>query len=319
MEVENLSKRINHEAGGTTLIIPVYNSANTLHKLHSRIINVLSENDIKYEIIFINDGSTDNSWGILCELNNHNKKIKTINLSKNYGQHNALLCGIREARYNTIVTLDDDLQNPPEEIPKLLKKLNEGFDVVYGYPKRERQSFLRNISSKLTKLALKTAMGIENAEHVSSFRAFKSQIRQAFDQYKGSFVSIDVLLSWGTNSFSSIPVDFDERTNGKSNYSFNKLIQHALNMITGFSIIPLQIASITGLFLAFFGVGVLIFVLARFFLQGSPVPGFPFLASIISIFSGAQLLAIGIIGEYLSRIHFRSMEKPQYHVSRIDE
>ena len=314
MEVENLSKRINYIAGGITLIIPVYNSSSTLHQLHKRIINVFSENDIEYEIIFINDGSMDNTWEILSELNNHYKKVKTINLSKNYGQHNALLCGIREACYDTIVTLDDDLQNPPEEIPKLLKKLNEGFDVVYGYPKRERQSFLRNISSKLTKLALKTAMGIENAEHVSPFRAFKTQIREAFDQYKGSFVSIDVLLSWGTNSFSSIPVDYDERTIGKSNYSFNKLIQHALNMITGFSIIPLQIASITGFFLALFGLGVLVFVLARFFFQGSPVPGFPFLASIISIFSGAQLLAIGIIGEYLARQHFRMLNKPQYFI-----
>ncbi len=314
MEVENLSKHINHKAGGTTLIIPVYNSSNTLHKLHSRIINVLSENDINYEIIFINDGSTDNSWKILCELNNHNKKIKTINLSKNYGQHNALLCGIREARYNTIVTLDDDLQNPPEEIPKLLKKLNEGFDVVYGYPKHEKHGFFRNISSILTKMALKTAMGIKNAKHVSSFRAFNTGLRRAFDQYKGSFVSIDVLLSWGTNSFSTVPVDFEERQIGKSNYTLSKLVQHGFNMITGFSVIPLQIASIMGFVFSFFGLCVLFFVLGRFLIEGSPVPGFPFLASIIAIFSGVQLLTIGIIGEYLARQHFRMLNKPQYFI-----
>ena len=299
---------------GITLIIPVHNSAKMLRQLHARIISVLSENEIEFEIIYVNDGSTDNSWEIINDLYNQYKKVIAINLSKNYGQHNALLCGIREANYDSIVTLDDDLQNPPEEIPNLLQKLNEGFDVVYGFPKKEKHGFFRNIASTITKMALNTAMGIENAKHVSSFRAFKTNLRDAFAQYKGSFVSIDVLLSWGSNSFSAIPVNRDKRKTGKSNYTFRKLVQHALNMITGFTTLPLQIASVMGFALSIFGLGILIFVIGRFFLQGSPVPGFPFLASIIAIFSGAQLLALGIIGEYLARMHFRVMNKPQYLV-----
>lgn len=298
-----------------SVIVPVYNSERSIKELNKRIINVLNNEDLDYEIIYVNDASVDNSYKIIKSMSIDDENIKCIDLNKNYGQHNALLCGIREARYNTIVTLDDDLQNPPEEIPKLLKKLNEGFDVVYGYPKHEKHGFFRNISSILTKMALKTAMGIKNAKHVSSFRAFKTNLRDAFAQYKGSFVSIDVLLSWGSNSFSAIPVNRDKRKTGKSNYTFRKLVQHALNMITGFSIVPLQMASVMGFILSIFGLLILIFVIGRFFLQGSPVPGFPFLASIIAIFSGAQLLAIGIIGEYLARIHFRSMDKPQYHVT----
>ena len=312
MEMEDIFKHMNSLKKGLTVIVPAYNSSATLKELNSRIINTCKKNIKEFEIIYVNDGSEDDTWETICSFINLEKRTKSINLSKNFGQHNALLCGIREANYDTIITIDDDLQNAPEEITKLLHELNEGFDVVYGYPKREKHGFLRNLASTITKMSLKTAMGIDNAKHVSSFRAFKTNLRDAFVQYKGSFVSIDVLLSWGSNSFSAIPVNRYKRKTGKSNYTFRNLVQHALNMITGFTIVPLQIASVMGFVLSIFGLGILIFVIGRFFLQGSPVPGFPFLASIIAIFSGAQLLAIGIIGEYLARQHFRMLDKPQY-------
>ena len=234
-------------------------------------------------------------------------------------QHNALLCGIRQAKYEVIVTLDDDLQNPPEEIPNLLEKLDQGYDVVYGYPKNEQHELFRNIASVFTKIALKTTMGISMARHVSAFRVFRTELRDSFSDYKGSFISIDVLLSWGTNSFSAIPVNHEKRVNGKSNYTFKKLVRHAVNMVTGFSVLPLQIASMIGFLLSLFGFVVLVYVVGRFLFQGSPVPGFPFLASIIAIFSGAQLLGIGIIGEYLARMHFRTMDKPQYFIKKTNK
>jgi len=267
---------------------------------------------VDYEIIFINDSSGDESSDIIHHLAENDSNVICIDLKKNFGQHNALLCGIRQAKYEVIVTLDDDLQNPPEEIPKLLEKLDQGYDVVYGYPKNEQHGFFRNVASMSTKMALKTTMGISIARHVSAFRVFRTELRDSFSDYKGSFISIDVLLSWGTNSFSAIPVNHDQRAEGKSNYTVRKLINHALNMITGFSVLPLQVASLMGFVLAIFGLFVLLYVAGRFLLEGSPVPGFPFIASIIAIFSGAQLLAIGIIGEYLARIHFRTMNKPQY-------
>ena len=295
-----------------SIVIPVCNSEEIVDKLIIEIQKIL--NSINHEIILVNDFSIDKSWLKIREICKNNTNVKGINLDKNYGQHNALLCGIRQAKYDLIVTLDDDLQNPPEEIPKLLEKLDQGYDVVYGYPKNEQHGLFRNIASMFTKMALKTTMGISIARHVSAFRVFRTELRDSFSDYKGSFISIDVLLSWGTNSFSAIPVNHEQRAEGKSNYTVRKLINHALNMITGFSVLPLQIASIMGFVLALFGLLVLIYVVFRFLLQGSPVPGFPFIASIIAIFSGAQLLAIGIIGEYLARMHFRTMDKPQYFI-----
>lgn len=297
-----------------SVIIPVYNSADTIVPLYRRIVSVLTGLVVDYEIIFINDASMDKSLDIIYSLSKNDENVKCIDFNKNYGQHNALLCGIRQANCDLIVTLDDDLQNPPEEIPSLLEKLDQGFDVVYGYPTIEKHGIFRNWASVITKMALKTTMGVENAGNVSAFRVFRTELRDSFSDYKGSFISIDVLLSWGTNSFSALPVNHEQRVEGKSNYTVRKLINHALNMITGFSVLPLQIASIMGFVLAFFGLLVFIYVVSRFLLQGSPVPGFPFIASIIAIFSGAQLLAIGIIGEYLARIHFRTMNKPQYFI-----
>ena len=304
----------NKQMPSISAVVPVFNSEKTLQELYSRLTKSLITHCSDYEIIFINDASQDNSSNAIHSIAENDENVKCIDFNKNYGQHNALLCGIRQAKYEFIVTLDDDLQNPPEEIPILLEKLDQGYDVVYGYPKNEQHGLFRNLASMLTKMALKTTMGISVARHVSAFRVFRTELRDSFSDYKGSFISIDVLLSWGTNSFSAIPVNHEQRVEGKSNYTVRKLINHALNMITGFSVLPLQIASLMGFVLAIFGLLVFIYVVGRFILQGSPVPGFPFIASIIAIFSGAQLLAIGIIGEYLARIHFRTMYKPQYSI-----
>ena len=299
-----------------SVIVPVYNSEQTLVALHKRLNSVCTKLAGEFEIIFVNDGSIDNSWEEIKNLEEKNPSVVGVNLMKNFGQHNALLCGIRKAKYELIATLDDDLQNPPEELPKLIEKLNEDFDVVYGKPEKEQHGLFRNISSVITKIALKTTMGVENAKNVSAFRVFRTQLREAFKQYSGSFISIDVLLTWGTNRFTAVPVKIDDRKFGRSNYTFSKLFVHALNMITGFSVLPLQIASMLGFIFAFFGLSILIYVIVQYLLVGTPVQGFPFLASIISVFSGVQLLAIGIIGEYLARMYFRAMDKPQYLIKK---
>lgn len=236
---------------------------------------------------------------------------------RNYGQHNALLCGIRAAKYDVIVTMDDDLQNPPEEIPKLLKKLDEGYDVVYGFPEKEQHGLWRDLASQITKIALKSTMGADTARHASAFRAFKARVREAFSDYRSPFVTLDVLLTWGASKFSAVPVRHEPRTIGKSNYSFRKLLTLAITMMTGFSTLPLQMASMVGFAFTVFGLGILLYVVGRYLIQGGSVPGFPFLASIIAIFSGAQLFALGIIGEYLARMHYRMMERPPYVISRI--
>jgi len=268
----------------------------------------------EYEIIVVNDGSKDNTWQVLSQLIQTYPHVRAVNLLRNYGQHNALLCGIQKAKCEVIVTVDDDLQHPPQEIHKLLDKLNEGYDVVYGMPQHERHGLWRDMASQVTKLVLQNTMGAQTARNVSAFRAFRTWVREAFVGYNGSFVSIDVLLTWGTTRFTAIPVQHEPRKIGVSNYTLSKLVTHALNMMTGFSVLPLQFASLIGFTFTLFGFAVLAYVIGRYIILGYSVAGFPFLASIIAIFSGAQLFALGIIGEYLARMHFRLMDKPPFAI-----
>ena len=297
-----------------SVVVPVYNSEPMLPELVKRLEPVLASLAGEYELLLVNDGSRDQSWRVVRRLAAEHEWVRGINLMRNYGQHNALLCGIRAARFQSVVTMDDDLQHPPEEISKLMTKLDEGFEVVYGYPEHQRHGFLRDVASGLTKLALQKSMGAETARHVSAFRAFRTQTRDAFAGYHSPFVSIDVVLTWATTRFAAVVVRHDPRKVGVSNYTVGMLIRHAMNMMTGFSVLPLQLANLIGFLCTLFGGVVLIFVVGRYLLYGTTQQGFPFLASIIAIFSGAQLLALGIIGEYLARMHFRTMEKPTYTV-----
>jgi undecaprenyl-phosphate 4-deoxy-4-formamido-L-arabinose transferase len=302
-----------------SVVIPVYNSAESLTPLVERLQPALEDASEQFELILVNDGSRDRSWERITELSHAHSWIRGIGLMRNFGQHNALLCGIRNARYETILTIDDDLQHPPEEISKLLEQLDDQCDVVYGYPQSEKHGFLRNIASILTKIALKGAMGVDVARRVSAFRVFRTYLRDAFQTYNGNFVSIDVLLTWGTTRFRAVPVRHNSRTIGQSNYTVRKLINHAFNMITGFSALPLQVASLLGFIMTVFGFLVFVYVIGRYLLQGAAVQGFVFLASIISIFSGAQMFSLGIIGEYLARMHFRLMDRPAYLVKTVSE
>lgn len=298
-----------------SVVVPVFNSQSSLPLLVDRLRRVLPPERQLGELILVNDGSQDGSWQVVQDLAAAHSWIRGFDLMRNYGQHNALLCGIRAARFPVTVTMDDDLQNPPEEIPKLLEVLTQGHDVVYGAPRAQHHGCFRDAASMITKLALQSAMGAATARKVSAFRAFRTQLRRAFAGYSGPFVSIDVLLTWGGRSFAAVPVRHEPRALGTSNYTLRKLIVHAMNMMTGFSTVPLQFASIVGFGFTAFGIAVLIFVVGRYLIQGGSVPGFPFLASVIAIFSGAQLFALGIFGEYLARMHFRMMNRPPYAVS----
>lgn len=298
-----------------SVVIPVYNSESSLSGLVQRLGQTLEASAENYELILVNDGNRDNSWGIIETLAKKYNWIRGIDLKQNCGQHNALLCGIRSAKFEIIITMDDDLQHPPEEIPKMLDKVAEGYDVVYGVPEKEKHTLWRRLASQLTKIALRNTMGIKMARNVSAFRAFRTNIRDSFSDYQSPFICIDVLLTWGTGKFTAVTVHHESRHVNVSNYTFRKLVVHAINMITSFSILPLRLSSILGFFFSVFGLLVLAYVVGRFLIQGTSVPGFPFLASIIAIFSGVQLFSLGIIGEYLARIHLRSIGKPPYVIN----
>ncbi len=307
-------------AMNVSVVVPVYNSEASLPELVQRLESILKSVADEFELILVNDGSSDQSWHAVQDLASRQEWVRGIDLMRNYGQHNALLCGIRAARYEVIVTMDDDLQHPPEEVPLLLRELEEGFDVIYGAPQERKHRFWRNILSFFLKVVLRFSMGIKIAGSTSAFRAFRSEVREAFADFNNPYVSIDVLLSWGTTRFGSVPVRHEDRASGASNYTLSKLFSLAFNIITGYSVLPLRLASLLGMFFTLFGLGVFCYILGRYFIEGGSVPGFPFLGSVIAIFFGALFFVIGIIGEYLARIHFRTMEKPPYVVrSRADE
>jgi len=299
---------------GLSVVVPTLNSQSSLRDLVVQLSRTLAFLAKRYELILVNDGSTDRTWDVICRLADMYPWIRGINLMRNYGQHNAVLCGIRAAQYDVTVTMDDDLQHPAEEIPRLLQKLTEGYDVVYGPPQAQQHGFFRDLASLATKWVLQGAMGAQIARDVTSFRALRTSLRGAFDAYVGPFANIDVLLTWSTRRFAAVRVAHVRRRFGRSNYGLRKLITHAMNMITGFSALPLQLASWVGFAFTLFGGAVLIFVLFSYFLRGVTVPGFYFLASVTSVLGGAQLFALGMIGEYLSRMHFRTMDKPCYVV-----
>lgn len=298
-----------------SIVIPVYRGAQTIPTLAADLAATLPGITETFEVVMVEDDGGDNSWQVIQELSAQYPWLRGIKLMRNYGQHSALLCGIRAAQHEIIITMDDDLQHPSTEIRKLLDELENGFDVVYGVPEDRQHSSGRNLGSELVRFALSRAMGVEAARNASAFRAFRAHLRDAFAAYHSPYVAIDVLLSWGTARFSSVEVEHRARTVGSSGYNFRKLAQLAMTMLTGFSALPLRLASYLGFFLTFFGVVLLIYIIpVRLWIFGYDVPGFTFLASMISIFSGAQMFTIGIIGEYLARIHFRLMDKPPYAV-----
>jgi undecaprenyl-phosphate 4-deoxy-4-formamido-L-arabinose transferase len=273
---------------------------------------------VNYEVILVNDGSPDDSWQEIERLAKQDRHVRGIDLMRNYGQHNATLCGIRAARYELIITMDDDLQNLPEEMPKLLDKLKEGYDVVYGLARKRQQAWWKNLFSTLIKRAISYVMGVRTVRDIGAFKIFRAELRKSFDGYLGPDVLVDVLLSWGTSRFSSVTVDESPRITGKSNYDLIKLIKVSLLVLTSYTTLPLRLASILGFFFTLLGLGILIYVILTYFTAGS-VPGFPFQASIIAVFSGAQLFALGIIGEYLARMFERTGGRKAYTIGRTTD
>ena len=301
-----------HLVKGISIVVPVYRGAKTLRPLVTRIEQVLSPLRLSFEVLLVNDCSPDESESVIRSIEAEKTWVRSIHLMRNYGQHNAILAGIRQARFDRIITMDDDLQHPPEAIPQLVEKLDEGYDVVYGTPVKENHGFFRDFSSIATKTILKCVLGVTVAREVASFRAFRTELREAFSDYNSPSVFLDVLLTWGTTSFSSVPVQHEDRPNGESSYTFWKLAIHAINMVTSFSTLPLRIASLMGVATVIFGTVLLAITLLLWMFGGIPVRGFTLLFTMIVIFSGTQLLSLGILGEYLARMYLRSLGRPPY-------
>jgi len=296
-----------------SVVIPVYRGEATLEPLVERLAKTLPAAVERFEVLLVNDGSPDGSWALIGRLAGRYDWVRGIRLTRNFGQENATLCGILESQFEVIATMDDDLQHAPEDLPRLLKKLSEGIDVVYGVPRIRRQAWWKSLLSGAVKRVISVSTGIPAARGMSSFKAFRADVRRAYGSMVGPDVAVDVLLSWIFTRFGTVDIDEAPRAHGSSNYDLIKLVRLALRILTNYTTIPLRLASLLGFFFTLVGFLIFMYVLTVYFTQGS-IPGFSFLASVITIFSGVQLFALGIIGEYLARVFQRSSGRPRYAV-----
>ena len=299
-----------------SVVVPVYNSEQTLFGLNKRLhktLNMLVGD--RYEIIFINDGSLDQSWRVLQELATGDEKLTAINLTRNFGQHNAIMCGFSHAKGKFIVTIDDDLQIPPEEISKLYREIQEGYDVVYGIYAKKKHSRFRNLGSEFVQLIYRKTFNMHIT--ITSFRIIRQEIIRFMLSYEKSFTYIDGLLCWYSNKMNTVTVEHHERGSGRSGYSLSRLILLALNMLTNFSIVPLQVASFSGFVFAFTGFSVGIYFLLKKLMFDIVVSGFASTFVAITIFAGVQLITIGMLGEYIGRIHINVSKRPQFAIRNI--
>lgn len=299
-----------------SVVVPSYRNAAGLDELHRRLTDTLGE--VEHEIILVDDGSGDGTWVSIRQLAQANPRVTGIRLGRNSGQHSALLAGVRAATKSIVVTIDDDLQNPPEEIPTLVKALGSlDAEVVYGIPENAEHAGWRRGSSWLVRRTMRTVLGVPEAIHMSSFRAFKTDLREAFARPVGPGVSLDALLAWATSRFVAVPVKHDARQYGVSQYSPVRLARFTVDALSGYTTLPLRVVSSLGFLTALGGLVLMgIFVLIPV-VQGISPQGFPFLASTIILFSGLQLVTLGVMGEYLARMHFRTMNRPEYVIAEV--
>lgn len=304
---------------GISVVVPVYRSSATLSTLVGRLRAVLAQTGRRYEIVLVDDGSPDESWQVLQTLQGeHPKELTVVQLMRNFGQHNALMCGFRHSSGKYVVTMDDDLQNPPEEIPKLLAALEDRqLDVVYGRYRSKKHVIGRNLGSRLVNAFFRTVFRIPIT--VSSFRVVRRELIDAILSYTLNFTYIDGLLAWNTQRIGEVEVEHQPRGDGGSGYTLTKLIALALNLFTNFSVLPLQIASATGFVAAVAGFAIGAYYLVQYLLSNIAVPGYASTIVAVLVLGGLQLLSLGMIGEYVGRLHLNMNRKPQYTVRQALE
>ncbi len=295
-----------------SVVIPCYRSAGSLPELIGRLTTVLDVATAEYEVLLVVDGSPDDTWAAASALAGKYNAVHAIQLARNYGQHPAIIAGVRAAVYDVVVTMDDDLQHPPEEIPKLLAALTDDVDLVYGVPVREEHGAMRSFASRLVKSGMSGPLGVQNARMMTAFRAFRTFVRDSFERVYGPHVSVDVALSWATTRVAAVEVRMDRRTHGRSGYTLRALFRHAFNMILGYSTLPLRLVTYLGLAVGAIGLMLSIYVVIQYLTGTTTVAGFTTITATVALFAAAQMVAIGVLGEYIGRIHSGGMGRPTY-------
>ena len=301
-----------------SVVIPVYRSQATLLELHRRLVAALEPVEPSFEILLVEDCGGDDSWAVINEIAATDKRVRGIQLSRNFGQHAATICGLAKARGEWIATLDDDLEQAPEKLPDLYRKALEGYDLVYGvYPQRSHKAW-RNITSACARWLFNKAIPSLNYTY-TSFRVIRGDLARELQRFDSPFPFVDGYLSWLTNRYASVEVPHATRASGTSNYTFRKLLTHTINIFVTFSDLPLRMASWIGLVTFLMGMGWLAVIVLRYLLGGISVSGFASIMAAVLLFGGVQLLVLGVFGEYLGRMNFKSSKKPLFLVSRTTD
>lgn len=306
-----------------SIVVPVFNSSQTLAVLVERLMGTMEKLGMSYELLFVDDGSQDDSWQTLCQLHrDHPDRVVAIQLMRNFGQHNALMCGFRHSQGRCVVTLDDDMQNPPEEIPRLIQAIGDrNLDLVYGVPEQKRHSSWRNVGSWVVRTVFRIMFRTRIS--IGSFRIMRRELVESIFSYTLNFTFVDGLLAWNTQRIGQVTVNHQPRKTGRTGYSLSKLVVLALNLFTNFSLLPLQVVSFVGFIAATAGLVTGMFYLVASLLHGISVPGYASIIVSILVLGGIQLLSLGMIGEYVGRLHLNVNRKPQYtirkaiHASRV--
>ena len=302
-----------------SVVIPVYNEEANLEPLYERLGAVMEDLGRPYEVLFIDDGSQDGSLEILCRLQEKHEAIRLIQLNRNYGQHAAVFAGFDHARGDVVVTLDADLQNPPEEIPRLLDKMAEGHDVVGGWRENRQDHAFRRLLSWIVNKITSRVVGVEMRDYGCMLRAYRREVVEVLRGCSEVSSFIPALANTFAASPTEIPVRHERRTNGRSKYSPFRLIRLNFDLMTGFSLLPIQVVSLSGIGIALLGLGFGGFLMLRRLLIGPEAKGLFTLFAILFVFVGIQILALGLIGEYIGRIYMEVRRRPRYVVQRIFE
>lgn len=297
-----------------SVVVPCYRSAGTLPELVARLEATLPRVTEGYEVVLVVDGSPDDTWDTARRLALRVPAVRAIRLARNYGQHNALLAGVRAARHEVVVTMDDDLQHPPEEVPKLLEALTDDVDLVYGVAREEEHGVARSLASRLVKAGLASLLDVPDGRVMSAFRAFRTVLRAGFERVGGPHVSVDVCLLWGTSQVGSVVVEMQRRRTGRSGYTLRALMRYAINVITGYSTAPLRLVTYTGFGVGVGGLALFIWVMRQYVSGATKVAGFTTIAGMLAVLAAIQMLALGVLGVYVGRLHDRGMGRPAYIV-----
>ncbi len=311
-----MNSKINEEAPDYSVVIPVYNSEGSLQELCKRIVAVFIKMGLSYEIFLIDDFSSDNSWKVMEALREENANIKILQLMRNYGQHNAIMCGFHNVSGKYIITLDDDLQNPPEEIPKLINEINKGYDVVIGAPDSKKDTAFKNAGSYLIRYLMTRIFNKPKELKLSSFRIINRPVVDGIKNFKTPYPFIAGILLSTTTNIANVTVKHDERKYGKSNYNLSKLLKLAFNLIINYSAIPLRLIAFVGMAVSFLSLFLGSFFMIRKLIYDSIIPGWTSVVVLLSFFNGILLAFLSMQGEYIARIIGEVSNRQQFVIRK---